>query len=140
MLAAADCPVVSSQAEELIDAHVAEARGHEYCSNRLVFNKGAVELVVYTIEGAYYKNRLAAVDTCGNNFFRAMIGVIHGKSFTPITVGGKGQFIDKSLTYSNGKVTLSGFSCKNTDAQCCPSQPGTKFFAVDASGFKELAQ
>lgn len=136
-LAHAECPSVSKDAEELIIGHTQEVRGGEYCRFRKVYKRNGIELVLYTIEGPCYKNSSRA-GSCGNHYFRSMVGVINGKKYQPIVIGGKGVFQSKEINYSEGVVTINGLSYKRSDPMCCPSVEDQRKYKIGALEFEKV--
>ena len=68
----AECPLVSSSVELLIEEHVKFVNGNEYCRFRTAYKQNNIELVLYTIEGACYEN-VGIPGGCGNHYFRSMV-------------------------------------------------------------------
>ncbi|XCN72273.1 MAG: hypothetical protein Q3M24_18505 [Candidatus Electrothrix aestuarii] len=134
----ADCPVVSDQAENLITAHTNNVRGGEYCKYRDIVKTKNIEIILYSIEGACYKDTITPKGACGNHFTRYMTGIVNGKEIAPITVGGKGIFYTKNLEINGENIIISGLSYLSTDPMCCPSKKDSHTYIIDSGSFKEV--
>jgi hypothetical protein len=131
----ASCHEISSQAQQLISKHIDSVKGGEYCKYREVYKQENIELILYTIEGACYKNSSPA-GSCGNHFSRYMVGIVNGKKYSPVLVGGKVFFLSKEVEYFDNTITISGHFYKKHDPACCPSIPGNRKFNVGLLGFE----
>ncbi|WP_045857962.1 hypothetical protein [Teredinibacter purpureus] len=134
----AECPKVSVQVSELIAEHVDSIRGGEYCHARQVLLAEDVEIVLYTIEGPCYKQEKSPPGSCGNHFFRSMVGIIDGKKYEKVIVGGKGVFLAETIRIEGGVVAIKGLSYSNSDPMCCPSVSSTRRYKLDNGSFVEV--
>ncbi|TVZ41921.1 hypothetical protein P886_1272 [Alteromonadaceae bacterium 2753L.S.0a.02] len=133
-----DCPKVSAVIEDLIAKHANGIRGVEYCRARQVVKDERVEIVLYTIEGPCYKREESPPGSCGNNFFRSMVGVIDGKKYEKVIVGGKGVFLTKTIKIEGNTVLIEGLSYSNSDSMCCPSISSSRKYKLENGSFVEV--
>ncbi|MDO6423775.1 hypothetical protein [Saccharophagus degradans] len=132
------CPEVSSEVEAMIKQHAESVRGGEYCRTRQVVKTESAEVVLYTIEGPCYKDEQSRPGSCGNHYFRNMTGIIDGKKYEKIVVGGKGSFLAKSLSIDEGVIVVEGLSYAKSDPMCCPSVSGVRKYQFDTGSFVEI--
>ena len=137
MLAQASCPSVSNKVEQLISEHVQAVQGGEYCKFRTTYKEENMELVLYTIEGPCYKTK-APAGSCGNHYFRSMVGIINGKQYPPTVVGGKGVFQSKNISHSEGLITITGLSYQKSDPACCPSLDDQRMYKISELEFEQV--
>ena len=133
-----ECPVVSPEVDALIKRHADEVRGGEYCKYREVLKADNVEIVLYTIEGPCYKNENSPSGSCGNNFFRNMVGVVDGKEYERVMIGGKGAFLSKNIKMVKNTIEIEGLSYSSSDAMCCPSISSSRIFKIENGSFVEV--
>jgi len=135
--ASAECPSISPEVERFISKHAADVRGGEYCEFRSVFKSDQVEIALYTIEGACYKNRNSQKGSCGNHYSRYMVGIVNGKPIPSIIVGGKGTFQTHDIQVKGGEIEISGHAYGLKDPMCCPSVGSVKRYKVSEGAFVE---
>ncbi|WP_143876275.1 hypothetical protein [Teredinibacter turnerae] len=133
-----DCPKVSTDIETLIAQHASGMRGVEYCSARQVVKDERVEIVLYTIEGPCYEREKSPPGSCGNHFFRSMVGVIDGKKYEKVVVGGKGVFLTETIKIEGETVILEGLSYSSSDSMCCPSVSSSRKYKFETGSFVEV--
>lgn len=136
-LAQAGCPSISSEVEALINQHTYSVKGAEYCRFRTVHKQPGIELVLYSIIGPCYEGGYRP-GSCGNHYFRSMVGVINGQKYPPIMIGGKGVFQSKDIDYSDGIITIQGLAYKRSDPFCCPSITSERKYQVGVSEFEPM--
>ena len=135
---AEECPSVSEKMNHLIKSHAQNVRGGEYCKFRRVYTQENIEIVLYTVEGACYKNTVSPAGSCGNHYSRYMIAVADGKEYGPIIIGGKGVFRDKGLDVSGDIITISGLAHQEGDPLCCPSKSAVHKYKIAKTALEEL--
>lgn len=134
-----ECPPVSGQLDRLIAAEADKVRGAEYCQFRTRLQEDDLELVLYTIESPCYHDTRSAPGSCGNHFYRALIGLKDGALLAPVTVGERGSFIARTLRWQGESLVISGAGYRPSDPLCCPGTTAEKRYRIVGQHFEETA-
>ncbi|MEO6973241.1 MAG: hypothetical protein ABI135_07485 [Rhodoferax sp.] len=132
---AKDCAAVPAPLKQAMIQHISSIRADEYCAARTFKTDGEISVLIYTAEGACYKDTSQKPGTCSTNWVRYMVGEYKDRPVEPVVVGGNGGLEDRQVTISHGVIKINGFTVGSSDPLCCPTVPAVKTFKVSGGRF-----